>query len=447
MANQNTYLHRFTVVEMIMLLTEQKNPILSVTELAKRIQATVSTQFMSVCVKGEISGYTKHSSGHQYFTIKDEGALLDAICWRGTMLSTPLQEGAEIIAYGRITTYPLRSKYQIVVEQVEASGVGALQKMLKERYEAFKKKGYFDDHHKKQLPAYPLTIGVISSPTGAVIQDILHRIRDRFPCHVILWPVSVQGEGAEKEIVRAIKGFHAHIKPDVLIVARGGGSLEDLWVFNDESIIQAIYNATIPIVSAIGHETDVTLIDYVADMRAPTPTGAAELCVPVRQAVLMNLKSLGHAIEAKALQKIQWLLDIVMRMRIPTPTQMLEYKTQYLDDMAIYLDGKMQNIILFHNNRLNRIMLVSPDLGHLDQRLQMLWQSLSFGMKRYLDQRIHRMSDYQTMLSNLDIPTTLKRGFCIPRLKGHVLTLENAKQVTEFELQFHEGTLPVSIPK
>lgn len=428
----------------IIMLPEKNAAPLTVTELAKRIQATVSTQFTSVCVKGEISGYTKHSSGHQYFTIKDEGALLDAICWRGTMLSVPLQEGAEIIAYGRITTYPLRSKYQIVVEQVEASGVGALQKMLKERYETFKKKGYFDDQHKKQLPAYPLTIGVISSPTGAVIQDILHRIRDRFPCHVILWPVSVQGEGAEKEIVRAIKGFHAHIKPDVLIVARGGGSLEDLWVFNDESIIQAVYDATIPIVSAIGHETDVTLIDYVADVRAPTPTGAAELCVPVRHAVLMNLKSLGHAIEAQTLQKIQGLLDIVVRMRIPTPIQMLEYKTQYLDDMAIYLEGKMQNIILSHQGRLNRITLTVPDLGRLDQRVQMLWQSISFGVKRYLDQRAHHISAYQTVLSNLDIPTTLKRGFCIPRLQGHVLTLDNAKKATDFELQFYEGMLPVS---
>jgi exodeoxyribonuclease VII large subunit len=429
------------------MLPEQQTTPLTVTELAKRIQATVSTQFTSVCVKGEISGYTKHSSGHQYFTIKDEGALLDAICWRGTVLSVPLQEGAEVIAHGRITTYPLRSKYQIVIEQVEASGVGALQKMLKERYEAFKKKGYFDDHHKKQLPAYPLTIGVISSPTGAVIQDILHRIRDRFPCHVVLWPVSVQGEGAEKEIVRAIKGFHTHIKPDVLIVARGGGSLEDLWVFNDESIIQAVYEATVPIISAIGHETDVTLIDYVADVRAPTPTGAAELCVPVRQAVLLNLKSLGHAIEAQALQKIERMLDIVVRMRVPTPTQMLEYKTQYLDDTASYLEGKMQNILLSYHNRLNRITLAAPDIGRLEQRVLMLWQTISFGIKRYLDQRIHRMSDYQTVLSNLDVPTTLRRGFCIPRLQGHVLTLDSANKAIGFELQFYEGTISVTPSK
>lgn len=426
------------------LSTMTKPSVLTVTELAKRIQATVSTQFTSVCVKGEISGYTKHSSGHQYFTIKDEGALLDAICWRGTILSVSLQEGAEIIAYGRITTYPLRSKYQIVVEQVEASGVGALQKMLKERYEAFKKKGYFDVKHKQPLPAYPLTIGVISSPTGAVIQDILHRIRDRFPCHVVLWPVSVQGDGSEKEIVRAIKGFHVHIKPDVLIVARGGGSLEDLWIFNDESIIQAVYDATIPIVSAIGHETDVTLIDYVADVRAPTPTGAAELCVPVRQAVLLNLKSLGHAIEAQMLQKTQWLLDIVMRMRIPTPVQMLEYKTQYLDDTASYLEGKMHNIILSQHNKLSRFTLVAPDIDRYEQRVQILWQALSFGMKRYLDQRLHRISDYQTVLSNLDIPTTLKRGFCIPRANGHVLTWKHAQDTPNFELQFYEGTLPVS---
>ena len=423
----------------------KKPDVLTVTELAKRIQSTVSTHFTAVCVKGEISGHTKHSSGHQYFTIKDEGALLDAICWRGIPLAIPLQEGAEIVAYGRITTYPLRSRYQIIVEHVEASGVGALQKMLKERYEAFKKKGYFDEQHKKKLPAYPLTIGVVSSPTGAVIQDILHRIRDRFPCHVVLWPVSVQGEGAEKEIVRAIEGFHTHVKPDVLIVARGGGSLEDLWVFNDESIIHAIYEAKIPIISAIGHETDVTLIDYVADVRAPTPTGAAELCVPVRQAVLLNLKSLGHAVETQMFQKIQRFFDITARLRIPTPIQMLEYKTQYLDDTASHLEGKMHNILLSYHNKLNRILLPLPDVGRREQRVQLLWQAISFQTKRLLDQRTHRVAEYQTVLSKLDIPTTLKRGFCIPRTQGHVLTWSHAQEVNVFDLQFYEGTLPVSV--
>jgi len=425
-------------------LSMEKPAVLTVTELAKRIQGTVSTQFSSVCVKGEISGYTKHSSGHQYFTIKDEGALLDAICWRGPLLSVSLQEGAEIIAYGRITTYPLRSRYQIVVEQVEASGVGSLQKMLKERYENFKKKGYFEEEHKKLLPTYPLTIGVISSPTGAVIQDILHRIRDRFPCRVVLWPVSVQGEGAEKEIVHAIEGFHTHVNPDVIIVARGGGSLEDLWVFNDESIIQAVYDSKIPVISAIGHETDITLIDYVADVRAPTPTGAAELCVPVRHAVLLQLKSLGHAIEAQILQKLEWFLDIVTRMRILTPTQMLEYKVQYLDDTASYLEGKMQNIILLHHSKLSRITLMAPDVGRFEQRVQILWQALFFGLKRYLDKCVHSLSDYQILLSKLDIPTTLKRGFCIPRSQGHILSLDGAKKSGNFDLEFYEGTLTVS---
>ena len=188
----------------------------------------------------------------------------------------------------------------------------------------------------------------------------------------------------------------------------------------------------------------MTLIDYVADVRAPTPTGAAELCVPVRQAVLLNLKSLGHGIEAQVLQKIQWLSDIVMRMRIPTPIQMLEYKSQYLDDTASYLEGKMQNIILSHHNRLNRITLIAPNIGHYEQRVQMLWQAIVFNMKRYLDLRARGISDYQTVLSNLDIPTTLKRGFCIPRHEGHILTLDLAKKTRDFEVQFYEGTLPVS---
>jgi exodeoxyribonuclease VII large subunit len=263
----------------------------TVTELSGSIKRTMEAAFDRVRVRGEISGYRgPHSSGHAYFALKDDRSRLEAVIWKGSFsrLRVRPEEGMEVIATGKITTFPGSSKYQIVIESMEPAGVGALMALIEERKQKLQAEGLFDRARKQILPFMPRVIGVVTSPTGAVIRDILHRISDRFPLTVIVWPVKVQGEGAGAEIAAAIRGFNAIeaggpvARPDVLIVARGGGSLEDLWCFNDEIVVRAAANSDIPLISAVGHETDWTLIDYAADQRAPTPTGAAEMAVPVK---------------------------------------------------------------------------------------------------------------------------------------------------------------------
>lgn len=263
----------------------------SVSELSGSIKRTVETAFDQVRVRGEISGYRgQHTSGHAYFSLKDDRARIDAVIWKGSFskLKFRPEEGMEVIATGKITTFPGSSKYQIVIESLEPAGAGALMALLEERRRKLAAEGLFDQSRKRRLPYMPKVIGVVTSPTGAVIRDILHRISDRFPVHVLVWPVKVQGEGSGEEVANAIRGFNALPtggdipRPDVLIVARGGGSLEDLWSFNDEIVVRAAAESEIPLISAVGHETDTTLIDHAADVRAPTPTGAAEMAVPVR---------------------------------------------------------------------------------------------------------------------------------------------------------------------
>ncbi len=274
-------------------------PEITVSELSANLKRTVEDAFGYVRVRGEISGYRgPHSSGHCYFTLKDESARLDAVIWKGTFgrLKFKPEEGLDVIATGRITTYAGKSSYQIVVDSIEPAGAGALLAQLEERRKRLLAEGLFDQARKKRIPYLPRVIGVITSPTGAVIRDILHRLSDRFPRHVLVWPVRVQGETSAAEVTAAIEGFNADgpfPRPDVLIVARGGGSLEDLWGFNDEALVRAVAASTIPIISAVGHETDTTLIDFAADLRAPTPTGAAEFAVPVRTELLANTGSCG----------------------------------------------------------------------------------------------------------------------------------------------------------
>lgn len=258
-------------------------------------------------MRGEISGYRgPHSSGHAYFALKDERARLEAVIWRGSMSRIKFrpEEGMEVIATGKLTTYPGSSKYQIVIEQMEPAGAGALMALLEERKQRLAQEGLFDAARKQLLPFMPRTIGVITSPTGAVIRDIIHRITDRFPLHVLVWPVRVQGETTGNEVSQAVTGFNTDYfgtilpKPDVIIVARGGGSLEDLWGFNDESVVRAVAASAIPVISAVGHETDWTLIDLAADIRAPTPTGAAEMAVPVRAELQVQLASYSARLSA-----------------------------------------------------------------------------------------------------------------------------------------------------
>jgi exodeoxyribonuclease VII large subunit len=273
-------------------------PAFTVSELSASLKRVVEDTFGYVRVRGEISQPKVAASGHCYLRLKDETACIDGVMWRGTMgkLKIKPEEGMDVIATGRLTTYPGKSSYQIIIESLELAGVGALLKMLEERRKKLMAEGLFDDARKKPLPYLPRVIGVVTSPTGAVIRDILHRVQDRFARHVLVWPVRVQGDGAADEIAAAIAGFNAIAaggdipRPDVIIVARGGGSLEDLWAFNEEVVVRAAAASLIPLISAVGHETDWTLIDHAADRRAPTPTAAAELAVPVRLDMMAHVQ-------------------------------------------------------------------------------------------------------------------------------------------------------------
>ena len=274
---------------------------MSVSELSLALKRTVEDQFGHVRVRGEISGFKRAASGHIYFSLKDDNARLDAVMWKGGAARLPFapEDGLEVVATGKLTTYAGRSNYQIVVESLEVAGEGAMMLLFEKLKARLAAEGLFAPERKKKLPALPRTIGVVTSPTGAVIRDILHRLADRFPTHVVVWPVLVQGEGAAAQIARAVDGFSAMpqngpaTRPDLVIVARGGGSIEDLWAFNDEAVVRAVANCTIPIISAVGHETDTTLCDFAADLRAPTPTAAAEIAVPVRSDLLQRVGQLG----------------------------------------------------------------------------------------------------------------------------------------------------------
>src|SRR5712675_177493 len=280
-------------------------PEFTVSELSSALKRTVEDAYGHVRVRGEITGFRgAHSSGHCYFALKDDGAKIEAVIWKGihSRMRFKPEEGLEVLVTGRLTTYPGSSKYQIVIEAIEPAGIGALMALMEERKRKLAAEGLFDEARKQLLPWLPEVIGVVTSPTGAVIRDILHRLEDRFPRHVLVWPVKVQGEGSAEQVAAAIRGFNALPeggripRPDVLIVARGGGSLEDLWSFNEETVVRAAAESMIPLISAVGHETDITLIDFAADKRAPTPTAAAEMAVPVRAELFVEVSTCARRV-------------------------------------------------------------------------------------------------------------------------------------------------------
>ncbi|MBO0661151.1 exodeoxyribonuclease VII large subunit [Jiella sp. MQZ9-1] len=328
----------------------------SVSEISGALKRTVEDTFGHVRVRGEVSGYRgPHSSGHAYFALKDERARIDAVIWRGAFskLAFKPEEGLEVIATGRLTTYPNSSKYQIVIETIEPAGAGALMALLNERRQKLEAEGLFADERKRPLPFLPRIIGVVTSPTGAVIRDIVHRISDRFPVHVLVWPVRVQGETCGAEVSAAIEGFNAIEaggpvpRPDLLIVARGGGSLEDLWGFNDEAVVRAAAASQIPLIAAVGHETDWTLIDHAADRRAPTPTGAAEMAVPVRadlQAALASHNArLSGAVSRRLDQERKGLAALLRAM--PGIEALLEPPRRRLDEATTALGSNLRHAV------------------------------------------------------------------------------------------------------
>ena len=351
-------------------------PEFSVSEISVALKRTVEERFDHVRVRGEVSRPSRPKSGHLYFTLKDERSVLDAVCWRGTVsrLSIQPEEGMEVVVTGRLTTYAGSSKYQIVVEQLDLAGEGALLKLLEERRKRLAAEGLFAPERKRTLPFLPTVIGVVTSPTGAVIRDILHRLADRFPRHVLLWPVSVQGDQAAEQITAAITGFNtlasegAVPRPDLLIVARGGGSLEDLMAFNEESVVRAVVASEIPLISAVGHETDTTLIDFAADVRAPTPTAAAEMAVPVRADLLAELSEKDRRRQAglsRALRDRRVQLDGLAR-AIARPRQVLEAPAQRLDNAA----GRFDRAFVGRLDRMRaQLAEQSARLVHPRQRL------------------------------------------------------------------------------
>jgi len=285
----------------------------TVSELSLSIKKLIEDNFEYIRLKGEIGRVSKPNSGHIYMDLKDDSSVISGVIWKGNAqkLNIAPEEGLEVVCFGKITTYPGQSKYQIIIEDMEPAGVGALMALLEKRKEILLKEGIFNEEYKKEIPFLPKNIGVITSPSGAVIKDIIHRVRDRFPTQITIWPVRVQGESSAEEIIDAIEGFHLLPQskipsPDVIIIARGGGSIEDLWGFNDEKLVRKVFSSKIPIISAVGHETDTTLIDLVADLRAPTPTAAAEMAIPVRKELLITVKDLILRANNTVLNKIEY---------------------------------------------------------------------------------------------------------------------------------------------
>lgn len=401
---------------------DQEEPILSVSEISLSLKSCVEQVFNHIHVKGEVVGVKKAPSGHTYFSLKDNDAVLSAVCWRGRDKTTmsALEDGLEIICTGKLSTYPGRSNYQMIVEEARPAGIGALLKLLAERKEKLEKEGLFDIQKKKTIPYLPQTIGVVTSPNGAVIRDIMHRLNDRFPRHVLLWPVLVQGEGAAEQIAGAIQGFNDIPKegiitpqgtikrPDVLIVARGGGSFEDLWCFNEEIVVRAAANSVIPLISAVGHETDTTLIDYASDLRAPTPTGAAEKAVPVREDLMV-----------------------------------------FLEQIQTRLSDSVSRSITEHMLKVESLTRAMPKLGDivntffekLDDKTERLKQIIKF----YITQKESQLTLCDRLLHSYSYTNVLERGFVmVSNATGQIISDKTqALRENEFDLTFKDGKIHV----
>ncbi|MBD25958.1 MAG: exodeoxyribonuclease VII large subunit [Candidatus Marinimicrobia bacterium] len=438
-------------------------PSFTVSELSSVLKRTVEDAFGFVRIKGEISQPKVAASGHCYLRLKDEDAVLDAIIWRGTMrkLSIKPNDGMEVIASGRLTTYSGRSSYQIIIESMELAGEGALLKLLEERRKKLAAEGLFDEARRKILPLLPDVIGVVTSPTGAVIRDILHRIADRFPRRVIVWPVRVQGEGAAEEIAAAIAGFNALKygsaipRPDVIIVARGGGSLEDLWAFNEEVVVRATSVSDIPLIAAVGHETDWTLIDHAADRRAPTPTAAAEMVVPVRLDLLADLQQVNSRLTqvmTRQLEENRIHLNGLVR-GIPRLDMIVAQKTQDLDVLSerlslgprALLQAKTSDLaVLAARLNLDRF---SRDIGRESAEVNALASRLiQAGRRSVVDNR----SQFESIIARLESVSpkrVLERGYVmVMNPDGYVVSNAlGATPGTKWNLEFKDGKVSVHV--
>lgn len=436
----------------------------TVSEIAQAVKRTVEDEFGHVRVRGEISGYRgQHSSGHAYFTLKDENASIDAVVWKSSWprLTFKPEEGMEVIVTGRLTTFPRSSKYQIVIEQIEPAGAGALMALLEERRRKLAAEGLFAAERKRELPYLPRVIGVITSPTGAVIRDILHRISDRFPAHVLVWPVRVQGETAATEVTAAIQGFNALLpngaipRPDVLIVARGGGSIEDLWGFNEEIMVRAVAASRIPVITAVGHETDTTLVDYASDHRAPTPTAAAEAAVPVRADLIGYVDELGSR-QRRASRRIASNYRDRLRAAtagLPRPLDIVATARQRLDLAASKLVAELRHTgqrkrLAFAriSGRLSPIALRN-EVRHLRSQLTPPAGRLEPALRSMIDQRRQRLESLTKLLDAVSYRNVLDRGFAVVTdAEGRIVKqTAQVKPGDPLHVQVSDGTIGVTV--
>jgi exodeoxyribonuclease VII large subunit len=430
----------------------------TVSELAFALKRTVEDAYGLVKLRGEISGFKgRHSSGHCYFTLKDEGACIEAVIWRSTFerLKFKPDEGLEVVARGRITTYPDRSKYQIVIDALEPAGIGALLAQLEERKKRLAAEGLFEEARKQALPFLPRIIGVVTSPTGAVIRDILHRLADRFPCHVLVWPVRVQGETCAVEVTAAIAGFNAFDaagpipRPDLIIVARGGGSLEDLWGFNDEAMARAVAASAIPLISAVGHETDWTIIDYVADFRAPTPTAAAERAVPVRADLLITVTQHGLRVATSLRRRIgsERHRFAGLARALPRKANILDLPRQRFDHASARLKRALIANARVHRNWLERAsgrlrpLVVARAAQASRERLLRLDRSQARSLATLLARSRAKLDGQAKLLQSLGYHNVLARGFALVRGEDGAM-LRRAAEVkpgAALDIEFADG--------
>lgn len=434
---------------------------LTVTELSRALKGVVETNFAFVRVRGEISGLKRAGSGHIYFSLKDEDSVLDAVCWRGTLsrLSAAPEEGLDAVCTGKLTVYGGRSRYQLTVESLEPAGEGALLKMLEERKRRLEAEGLFAPERKKKIPFLPDVIGVVSSPSGAVIRDIMHRLRDRFPRRVLLWPALMQGEGCAEQVAAAVKGFNdlppeglrtpsgLVPRPDVLIVARGGGSLEDLMPFNDERVVRAVAASDIPVISAVGHETDTTLIDYAADLRAPTPTGAAEKAVPVLVELRETVADCACRLTKAAARTIEDRRNILTGLLrgLPSPERMTEEYAQKLDDRAERLTLALKSLLESKRNAAERLKPPSPELLASNAAAALYKAALPLNglMKTVLTERQARFDTAARLLESCSYERVLERGFALVSDENGavVSSAGTAARLPELTLRFADGKL------
>lgn len=410
----------------------------SVSELAFALKRTLEDAYGFVRLRGEISKVTNHSNGHVYLTLKDERAAIDGVVWKGQVrgLSIRPEQGLEVIVTGKITAYPAGSRYQIVIETMEAAGVGALLAQLERLKARLSAEGLFAPERKQPLPSMPAVVGVITSPTGAVIRDILHRIRDRWPCRVIVWPVVVQGDAAAAQVSAAIRGFDAFEaegaipRPDVLIVARGGGSVEDLWPFNDEALARTVAACTIPLISAVGHETDTTLIDFVSDRRAPTPTAAAEMATPVLaelKALVGDLGARMHRCGGRAVEDRRGRVEAAGR-ALTRVTDLVELAAQRFGVVSSRLAAGLARNAAAHERDLVRVsarfspLLLQRPQAVQRQRLDGVAARLHPGVLRGLERASERLDALSKLYASVDPERPLQRGFArVTRADGSLV--------------------------